>query len=120
MTAKRHVMKIGIATENELRQRTLDIAAGRRRRPRSEPKIWFTSLRSAAEVLSEKNRELLRILAEDRPESVAELANLTDRKPGNLSRTLKTLSEYGLVKMEREGNKVRPIARAMEFQIYAQ
>ncbi|MDN5836489.1 MAG: helix-turn-helix domain-containing protein [Nitrosospira sp.] len=117
MNAK--VVKIGIASEEELRQRTLDIAAGRRRRARGEPKIWFTSLRSAAEVLSEKNRDLLRILAEQQPASVKELAELANREPGNLSRTLKTLAGYGLVEIEREGRRMRPVARATRFQIYA-
>lgn len=116
---KRYVIKIGIATEAELRQRSIDIAAGRRRRERGEPKVWFTSMRAAAEVLSEKNRELLRILAKDRPESVRELAELTGRAESNLSRTLKTLAGYGLVRLEREDKTVRPVARAMEFRIRA-
>lgn len=116
---KRCVVKVGIANEGELRQRSIDIAAGRRHRRRGEPKVWFTSMRAAAEVLSEKNRELLRILAEERPESVRELAELTGRAESNLSRTLKTLAGYGLVHLERNEKNVRPIARAMEFQIRA-
>lgn len=120
MTTRRYVMEIGIATEEELRQRTLDIAAGRRHRRRGDPRIWFTSLRGAAEVLSEKNRELLRILAQDKPESVTELAALTGRHRSNVSRTLKTLAGYGLVSLEREDRRLRPVARSMEFHIHAQ
>ena len=116
---KRTIVKIGIANEAQLRQRSLDIAAGRRYRQRGEPKVWFTSLRAAAEVLSEKNRELLRILAAEQPESVRELAELTGRAESNLSRTLKTLAGYGFVRLERKEKSVRPIARAMEFQIRA-
>ena len=41
----------------------------------------------------------------------------TGRKPGNLSRTLKTMSHYGIVEMRREKKLVRPIANATEFQI---
>lgn len=116
---KRYIIKIGIATEAELRQRSIDIAAGRRHRQRGEPKVWFTSMRVAAEVLSEKNRELLRMLAQERPESVRELAELTGRAESNLSRTLKTLAGYGLVRLERKDKTVRPVAKAMEFQIRA-
>lgn len=116
---KRYIVKIGIASEEEMKQRTLDIAAGRRRRECGEPRVWFTSLRSAAEVLSERNRELLRILAAEAPDSVTSLAELTHRQPGNLSRTLKTLEGYGFVELKREGARVRPIARATEFRIYA-
>ncbi len=116
---KRYVVKIGIANEAELRQRSLDIAAGRRHRQRGEPTVWFTSMRAAAEVLSEKNRELLRILAEAQPETVRELAELTGRAESNLSRTLKTLAGYGFVRLERNENSIRPIAKAMAFQIQA-
>lgn len=116
---KRHIVKIGIATEAKLRQRSIDIAAGQRHRQRGEPKVWFTSMRAAAEVLSEKNRALLRILAEEQPESLRELAALTGRAESNLSRTLKTLAGYGFVRLERREKNIRPVARAMEFQIRA-
>ena len=92
-------IKVGIASHEELRGRALQIARGERRRRPGEPKIWFTSLESLAKVLSEPNRALLRIIDERHPSSIAELAALTGRKPSNLSRTLKTMSRYGLVKL---------------------
>jgi predicted transcriptional regulator len=91
--------RVGIATHHELRERALQIARGERRRWPNEPKIWFTSLESLAKVLSEPNRKLLRIIDERRPSSLAELEALTGRKASNLSRTLKTMSQYGLVKL---------------------
>ncbi len=91
--------KVGIATHHELRERALEIARGERRRRPNEPKIWFTSLESLAKVLSESNRQLLRIIDERHPSSLAELELLTGRKVSNLSRTLKTMSQYGLVKL---------------------
>jgi len=92
-------IKVGIASHDALRERALRIARGERRRQSDEPKIWFTSLESLAKVLSEPNRKLLRIIDERRPASLAELAVLTGRKASNLSRTLKTMSQYGLVKL---------------------
>jgi predicted transcriptional regulator len=91
--------RVGIATHQELRARALETARGERRRRPDEPKIWFTSLESLAKVLSEPNRNLLRIIDERRPSSLAELEALTGRKVSNLSRTLKTMSQYGLVKL---------------------
>ena len=44
---------------------------------------------------------------------------MTGRKPGNLSRTLKMMSNYGFVEMRRENRRVRPIAKATEFRIVA-
>ena len=90
---------IGIATHEELRERALQIARGERQRQPDEPKIWFTSLESFAKVLSEPNRKLLRIISEQHPSSLAELGALSGRKASNLSRTLKTMSQYGLVRL---------------------
>jgi predicted transcriptional regulator len=50
---------------------------------------------------------------------MAVLAKATGRQPGNLSRTLKTMSRYGLVELQREKSHVRPIAKATEFRILA-
>ena len=50
---------------------------------------------------------------------ISSLAELTGRKTSNLSRTLKTMSNYGFVEMKREKNQVRPVAMATEFRILA-
>ncbi len=92
-------IKVGIATHDELRERALQIARGERRRQPDEPKVWFTSLESMAKVLSEPNRKLLRIIDEQHPASLAELEVMSGRKVSNLSRTLKTMNQYGLVKL---------------------
>ena len=110
---------IGIMPQERIRARLLSIARGEYKPKPSEPKIWFTSMRSLAEVLSDENRALLKVIQEARPPSISSLAELTGRKPGNLSRTLKTMSNYGFVEMKREKNLVRPIAKATEFRIVA-
>ncbi len=110
---------IGILPQEKMRARVLAIARGDYRPRPGEPKIWFASMRSLAEVLSDENRALLRVIRETRPSSISSLALTTGRKPGNLSRTLKTMSRYGIVDLKRERNHVRPIARATEFRIVA-
>lgn len=65
-----------------------------------EPRVWFTSTESFAKVLSAGNRELLRIISEAAPDSIEELAQLTGRAKSNLSRTLKTMAGYGLIRLE--------------------
>ena len=92
-------VRVGIASHGELRERALQIARGERRRLPDEPKLWFTSLESLAKVLSEPNRKLLRIIDERHPSSLAELEAMTGRKSSNLSRTLKTMSQCGLVEL---------------------
>ena len=97
----------------------LAIARGEFKPRSNDPKIWFTSMKSLAEVLSDDNRALLKIIRDTKPVSVSSLAAATGRKPGNLSRTLKTMSNYGIVEMRREKKQVRPIVKATEFQIVA-
>lgn len=110
---------IGIMPQEQIRERVLAIAKGEYKPKPGEPKIWFTSMKSLSEILSDENRALLKIIRDEHPESITGLAALTGRKPGNLSRTLKTMSRYGLVEMRRENRHVRPIVKATEFQILA-
>ena len=110
---------VGILPQERIRERILAIARGEYKPKPTEPKIWFTSMRSLAEVLSDENRALLKVIREAKPQSIASLAGMTGRKPGNLSRTLKTRSNYGFVEMKRENRQIRPIAKATEFRIVA-
>ncbi len=112
-------MNIGIMPQEKIRERMLAIAKGEYKPTPDEPKVWFTSMKSLAEVLSDENRALLKTIRETQPESLTCLAELTGRKPGNLSRTLKTMSRYGFVEMRREKRHVRPIVQAIEFHILA-
>jgi predicted transcriptional regulator len=97
----------------------LSIARGDCKPKSTDPKIWFTSMRSLAEVLSDDNRALLKVIQDSKPESISSLADITGRKPGNLSRTLKTMSNYGFVEMKRENRHVRPIVKGTDFRIVA-
>ena len=101
-------LKIGIADYEEMKARTMRIARGEQKPGPDDPKVWFTSTESLAQVLSAGNRELLRTIAERAPASLDELAEMTGRAKSNLSRTLKKMAEYGLVEMEPEGRRRRP------------
>ena len=112
------VIKIGIASQQQMRQRVLMVARGQLRVQPSDPKIWFTSMRSLAQVLSDENRALLEVIRSSKPVSISELADLTGRKQGNLSRTLKTMSNYGLVKMKKQDRALKPIACGDRIEIF--
>lgn len=112
-------INIGIMPQDKIRERMLAIARGEYKPKASDPKIWFASMKSLAEVLSDENRALLKVIQASQPESISTLAELTGRKQSNLSRTLKTMSNYGLVEMVRDKRHVKPIARATEFEILA-
>ncbi len=94
-------LKVGIASYEEMKARTMAVARGERRLAPGEPKVWFTSTESFAKVLSASNRALLRVIAEKAPRSLDELARMTGKAKSNLSRTLRTMEGYGLVRLER-------------------
>ena len=92
-------LRVGIASYEQMKARTIAIARGKYKPAADEPKVWFTSAESFARVLSDRNRALLGIIAESGPDSLARLAELTGRKKSNLSRTLKTMERYGFVQL---------------------
>ena len=110
---------IGVMPQEHIRARAIAIAKGEYKPKPGEPKIWFTSMKSVAEVLSDQNRALLKVIRETNPDSMDVLAKATGRQPGNLSRTLKTMSRYGLVDLKREKTHIRPVVKATEFRILA-
>ena len=109
-------LKVGIASYEEMKALTWAVARGQRKLSPQEPRVWFPSTESFAKILSAGNRDLLRILVEDAPGSLEELAQLTGRKKSNLSRTLKTMSNYGLVRLER-GTRGRIAAKVLHDRI---
>ena len=109
-------LKIGIADYDRMKARTMAIARGEHKPSRGEPTVWFTSIESFAKVLSERNRELLATIAHEKPGSVSELAVLAGRSKSNLSRTLKTMSRYGLVEL-KEGQRGTLVPRVPYDQV---
>lgn len=102
-------LRIGIASYEEMKERTMAIARGELKPGDDEPKLWFTSIESLARVLSDKNRTLLNLIIEQRPKSIAELETLSGRAKSNLSRTLKSMERFGLVELLKgEGSTVCP------------
>lgn len=91
---------IGVMPLEDYKKRTIAIAKGEYKPHKNEPKIWFTSMKSLAHVLSEENQQLLKLIIDQKPQSVAELEGLTGRKAPNILRTLRTMERYGFVKLE--------------------
>ncbi|MBA2657784.1 MAG: transcriptional regulator [Tatlockia sp.] len=97
---------IGIMPLEQYKARTIAIAKGKYHPQTNEPKIWFTSMKSLANVLSEENQQLLKLIITLKPQSVSELEELTGhkRKANNILRTLRKMEQYGLVQLT-ENNK---------------
>lgn len=112
-----NVIKVGILSRQMYAKRSIAIARGEYTPKKGEPKIWFESLRSMAEALSSDNQDLLRLIAEKNPQSLAELEQLSGRKKSNLSRTLKMLEGYGIVAVKRQDQRMIPSVKATDFKV---
>jgi predicted transcriptional regulator len=122
----RKSIKVGIMPYRDIKARTIAIARGKYKPAADEPRIWFTSLKSLASVLSEDNQALLQAIRERNPESISELEKITGRAASNLTRTLHMLERYGLVELqaarvEGKGGRapVRPVVLAdgVDFEL---
>ena len=111
------MMRVGIIAKEEYQKRTIAIAKGKYVPKRGEPKIWFESLQAMAQVLSSENRQLLRTIIDQRPQSIKELESITGRKSSNLSRTLKTMECYGIVELSKQKKSVIPKVNVTDFKV---
>ncbi len=110
-------MKVGIISKQDYIKRTLAIAKGDYKPRDDEPKIWFESIQSLAQVLSTENQKLLQTIIQHEPRSITQLESLTHRNKSNLSRTLKTMERYGIVELKKEKSRVFPRVKVTEFNV---
>ena len=115
MTSKK--LRIGIMSKDKYKKRTIAIAKGEYKPTKNEPKVWFESVKSMAQILSSENQDLLRVIKEQKPDSLKELEIVTGRKRSNLSRTLNTMSRYGIVELVKQNRALKPIVKATEFKV---
>ncbi len=74
----------------------------------AEPSV--ESAEDLLRLLTPDNRRLLRTIRDERPQSVAELARLTNRAEPNLLRTLGKLEAFGLIEMRTVDRRRVPVA----------
>lgn len=63
-----NTLKVGILSQEAYKKRTIAIAKGTYIPKPNEPKIWFESIKSMAQILSSENQGLLRTIMEHRPQ----------------------------------------------------
>lgn len=95
-------LKIGIISKEAYQKRTIEIAKGTYKKSSKEPKLWLTSLDSIAKILSPKNKILLEFIKESHPQSIQEIADITGRNKGNISKTLKLMNNYGIIELKKK------------------
>ena len=113
----KNVLKFGVSPVLEQRARSLAIAAGTRRRGMDEPNVWFPSVSAMARVLSDENMALLKVIRETHPDSMDALAKAVGKQAPNVSRSLHTMAEYGLVKLVKQGRTVVPKVTSVHVSV---
>lgn len=68
-------------------------------------------------IFTPSNLTLIQSIAQHRPESVSRLAELLDRKQSNVSRSLQELAKWGIVRMVRDGQAIRPTLAATHIDV---
>jgi len=114
---KMKTIRVGIMPMEQYKERTMNIAKGLYKPKKDEPKVWFESVKSMAQILSNENQDLLQIILDNNPQSLKELEELTGRAKSNLSRTLKTLERYGIVELHKQNNALVAEVKATHFQV---
>lgn len=110
-------MNVGIISQENYKKRTIAIVKGEYKPKKNEPKIWFESIKSLSQVLSNENQELLKLIIEHKPKSLTELEKISQRRKSNLSRTLKTLERYGIVSLCKTKGKIAPVVKVSDFRV---
>jgi predicted transcriptional regulator len=111
------VMKIGIISRENYVKRTIAVAKGQYKPRNDEPKIWFETLKSMSQILSNENQDLLKLIIDHKPRSLTELEKISHRKKSNLSRTLRTLERYGIVELPMSKGRLVPKVIATDFKV---
>jgi predicted transcriptional regulator len=99
-----------IRSLRSLREEMKAVARGERPAPADAAKPSFNSVEAVVRLLTPDNRQLLAIIRDRKPRSVAELVQLTGRAQPNLTRTLAKLEAAGFITMKAVGRRKAPSA----------
>jgi len=86
------------------------VARRERPAPADAAKPSFNSVDALVRLLTPENRQLLALIRDRKPGSVAELVQMTGRAQPNLTRTLAKLEAAGFIKMKSVGRRKAPSA----------
>jgi predicted transcriptional regulator len=99
---------IKVQSLRSLREEMKAVARGERLPPADAARPSFNSVTAVVRLLTPENRQLLALIRDRKPQSVAELVALTGRAQPNLTRTLTKLEAAGFITMKTVGRRRTP------------
>ena len=109
--------KVQIQGHAELRKEMRAVASGEKAAPKDAGGISFESIEALMRLLTPENRELLAVIRDRKPQSIAELAEFVGRAPPNVTRTLSKLEAIGFVRMKSVKRRKVPMTSIRPFRI---
>ena len=106
-----------IQSHASLREEMKAVARGERLVPKDAGGTTFDSVEALLRLLTPQNRELLAIIRDKKPQSFAELAELTGRAQPNLTRTLGKLAAIGFVRLKNVDRRKVPTTTVHSLRI---
>jgi predicted transcriptional regulator len=93
------------------------VARGEKKAPKDAGVMSFDSVEALLRLLTPQNRKLLAVIRDKKPQSIAELAELTGRAQSNLTRTLGKLEAIGFVRFKTVERRKVPTAPVHSLRI---
>jgi len=106
-----------IQSHASLREEMKAVARGERSASKDAGGTTFDSVEALMRLLTPQNRQLLAVIRDKKPQSIAELAVLTGRAQPNLTRTLGKLEAIGFVRLKNVDRRKVPMTTVHSLRI---
>ncbi|MHB8743891.1 MAG: HVO_A0114 family putative DNA-binding protein [Sulfuricaulis sp.] len=106
-----------VQSHKSLKEEMKAVARGGRSAPKNAAGTSFESVDALLRLLTPQNRRLLAIIRDKKPQSIAELAELTGRAQPNLTRTLGKLEAVGFVLLKSINRRKVPTTAVRSLRI---
>jgi predicted transcriptional regulator len=109
--------KYKVQSHKALFEEMKSVARGEKEAPADAGLPSVESAEVLLRLLTKENRELLRMIRDQKPESVADLARMSHRAQPNLLRTLNKLEAFGLIEMRTSGKRRMPVTKVKRLSV---